>query len=143
MAAAGPPLPALGLALLEPAGGAYGAGDAVSGQVALELAAPLPVRALRLHAHGRARAAWADAAAPDAASDAASEAQVPYLDVRQDLLRGDGEGRGFKGAGLRGEGARATPNGQRSIPTDDPNGRRGAGPGSGRGVRWWAGPLPT
>lgn len=110
-----PAVTALAVALCEPAGGAFGAGEAVSGQVSLELAAPLPVRALRLHAAGRARASWSDAAcvAPAAHhADAAAglEAEVPYLDARQELLlRGDGEpgagggAAGVGGAGLVGE----------------------------------------
>ncbi|KAL8197521.1 UNVERIFIED_CONTAM: Arrestin domain-containing protein 4, partial [Gekko kuhli] len=87
------PVRALALALCEPAGGAYGAGETVSGQVALELAAPLTFRALRLEAAGRARAAWSEGGASVAAADAAAglEAEVPYLDVRQDLLGRGGE----------------------------------------------------
>ncbi|XP_060115908.1 arrestin domain-containing protein 4 isoform X1 [Heteronotia binoei] len=89
-----PPVSALALALSEPAGGAYGAGETVSGQVALELAAPLAARALRLEAAGRARTAWSEGAAvaaPSSVDAAGLEAQVPYLDVRQELLRRDGE----------------------------------------------------
>ncbi|XP_054858998.1 arrestin domain-containing protein 4 isoform X1 [Eublepharis macularius] len=95
-AVAASPVTALSVALREAAGGAFAAGEAVCGRVELELAAPLPVRALRLDAAGRARAAWSEGAAAAAASspaDAAGglEAEVPYLDVRQELLRQAGD----------------------------------------------------
>ncbi|XP_051484398.1 arrestin domain-containing protein 4-like [Apus apus] len=80
-------------------GGGYCSGDTVSGQVLLELAGPLPLRALRLEAAGRARVAWTESsgAVPGAgtwgvAARAAGpgprrEAEVRYLDIRQSLLR--------------------------------------------------------
>ncbi|XP_077173538.1 arrestin domain-containing protein 4 [Paroedura picta] len=77
----------LSVALAEPPGGAFGAGETVSGRVGLQLPAPAPLRALRLRASGRAWAACSDAP-PDAARP---RALVPYLDLRQDLLRPAGE----------------------------------------------------
>ncbi|XP_061451190.1 arrestin domain-containing protein 4 [Rhineura floridana] len=93
----------LALALSEAAAGGspgYSCGETVSGRVLLEVAARLPLRALRLEASGQARAAWSEgAAAPNTPSAATAgsgggggarlEAEVPYLDVRQHLLGQD------------------------------------------------------
>uniref|UniRef100_A0ABM5EYZ1 Arrestin domain-containing protein 4 isoform X1 n=1 Tax=Pogona vitticeps TaxID=103695 RepID=A0ABM5EYZ1_9SAUR len=108
---AGAPPSTTGLALALPAASGaagYSSGQTVSGRVLLELAAPLPLRALLLEATGRARAAWSEGpaaavvAAPSSApspappgpsaSTASSaggarlEAEVVYLDLRQRLL---------------------------------------------------------
>ncbi|XP_053128887.1 arrestin domain-containing protein 4 isoform X2 [Hemicordylus capensis] len=100
---AGAAAAALALSLALAHDGGYCGGETVSGRVVLELAAPLllPARALRLQATGRARAAWAEgpvagpAPSPPAAAAAGGggggggarvEAEVPYLDVRQEPL---------------------------------------------------------
>uniref|UniRef100_A0A8D0E9Y0 Arrestin domain containing 4 n=1 Tax=Salvator merianae TaxID=96440 RepID=A0A8D0E9Y0_SALMN len=96
MAAAAVEEALLSLSVADAAGGApgYSGGETVSGRVLVELPAPLPLRALRLEAAGRARAAWGDGAAgasPSAATagdGARLEAEVSYLDVRQLLLGG-------------------------------------------------------
>ncbi|XP_074989302.1 arrestin domain-containing protein 4 isoform X1 [Caretta caretta] len=73
--------------------GGYSSGDTVSGQVLVELAGPLLLRALRLEATGRAWAAWSKAsvqargAAGRGVPGPRREAEVRYLDVRQSLLR--------------------------------------------------------
>ncbi|KAL7980186.1 hypothetical protein Chor_001454 [Crotalus horridus] len=91
MAGGGRP-PLLSVVLGEASGGAQGfcGGQAVSGQVLLELAAPLRLRALRLEAYGGARAAWTEAPSPPPSPAAAAgtrlEAEVPYLDARRELL---------------------------------------------------------
>ncbi|KAM3827916.1 arrestin domain-containing protein 4 [Vipera latastei] len=94
--------PLLSVALGEASGGAQGfcGGQAVSGQVLLELAAPLRLRALRLEARGGARAAWTEAPppmqppppSPPAATGTRLEAEVPYLDARRELLLAGDEG---------------------------------------------------
>ncbi|XP_063170117.1 arrestin domain-containing protein 4 [Candoia aspera] len=98
-----PPVKALSVALSEAPGGVQGycGGQAVSGQVLLELAAPLRVRALRLEACGGARAAWSEGPPPPSPQSAPGprlEAEVPYLDARRELLL-PGERRGEAGAG--------------------------------------------
>ncbi|XP_028561749.2 arrestin domain-containing protein 4 isoform X1 [Podarcis muralis] len=99
----------LALSLSEAAAGGYSGGETVSGRVVLEAAAPLPLRALRLEATGRARAAWGEGAAAVAAAAASPsaaagggpgarlEAEVPYLDVRQHLLGQDPRPAGDEG----------------------------------------------
>ncbi|XP_038276246.1 arrestin domain-containing protein 4 isoform X1 [Dermochelys coriacea] len=80
--------------------GGYSSGDTVSGQVLVELAGPLLLRALRLEATGRAWAAWSKASVQVVSARAAGrgvlgprrEAEVRYLDVRQSLLRQPPEG---------------------------------------------------
>lgn len=98
------------------AGGGYCSGDTVSGQVLLELAGPLPLRGLRLEAAGRARVAWSESsgAVPGAGTWGVAarapgpgprrEAEVRYLDIRQNLLRDppEGEGRAGRGGGAEG-----------------------------------------
>lgn len=91
-----PPVKALSVALSEASGGAQGyrGGQEVSGQVSLEVAAPLRLRALRLEACGGARAAWTEAPPmqqpppppPPPATGTRLEAEVPYLEARRELL---------------------------------------------------------
>ncbi|XP_062998728.1 arrestin domain-containing protein 4 [Elgaria multicarinata webbii] len=86
------PVEALALVLSGAAAG-YCAGETVRGRVRLELAAPLPLRTLRLEARGGARAAWRNSGGAWApplrllfGAGARREAQVCYLDVQQHLL---------------------------------------------------------
>ncbi|XP_067411726.1 arrestin domain-containing protein 4 isoform X2 [Emydura macquarii macquarii] len=79
--------------------GGYSSGDTVSGQVLLELAGPLLLRALRLEATGRA---WTvrtkgsgrvfSAQACGGVPGARREAEVRFLDIRQSLARRPPEG---------------------------------------------------
>ncbi|XP_070809613.1 arrestin domain-containing protein 4 [Pituophis catenifer annectens] len=97
-----PPVKALSVALSEASGGAQGyrGGQEVSGQVSLEVAAPLRLRALRLEACGGARAAWTEAPPmqppppppPPQATGTRLEAEVPYLEARRELLLAGDEG---------------------------------------------------
>ncbi|XP_074862599.1 arrestin domain-containing protein 4 isoform X2 [Carettochelys insculpta] len=81
----------------------YSSGDTVSGQVLVELAGPMLLRALRLEASGRAWAAWSKAALRVSSGRACGaaeqglpgprrEAEVRCLDIRQSLLRPPAEG---------------------------------------------------
>ncbi|XP_003226319.1 arrestin domain-containing protein 4 [Anolis carolinensis] len=74
-------------------GGAYCGGEAVSGWVALQLAAPAPLRALRLRAAGEASAAWREGphapgpgGEPPPSPGTRMQARAVCLDLRQTLL---------------------------------------------------------
>ncbi|KAK2495947.1 hypothetical protein MC885_016301 [Smutsia gigantea] len=72
----------LGLVLEDEGKGCYSSGETVAGHVLLEAAEPVALRALRLEAHGRARAAWGPSAG---ATAPATPAEVEYLNVRLSL----------------------------------------------------------
>ncbi|XP_075753106.1 arrestin domain-containing protein 4 isoform X2 [Pelodiscus sinensis] len=99
--AAGGKVKALALVLEEETRrGGYSSGDTVSGQVLVELAGPLLLRALRLEASGRAWAAWSKAAGRASSGRACGaavrgprrEAEVRCMDIQQSLLRQRPEG---------------------------------------------------
>lgn len=143
-AAAAAAVRALAVALAEGEARGYRCGDALAGRVLLELAAPLPLRALRLRAAGQARAAWSEggvgavaavaaqaprpaAAPPSSPADGCRvEAEAPCLDLRQELLRGSEAAADARLAGGPGWGG-----GDEEDDDDDGD----EGPGAGRTLR--------